>query len=284
MNINKNSFLFEEISSLKGVGLKTKKYLEKKNIEKIKDLLWDLPYSVIDRSKITNLKELEIGKITTVKVNVMKYNFPRIRNLPNKVICGNKEEKINVVFFNSYQGYIRKILPIGKEVIISGKINYYKKQYQITNPTYVKPIAEKEEITKIFPKYSLTEGLTEKTYRKLIFEVLNKITDNYEWHNDEFLKSNKFNRLKKTFLNLHNPSKKTDIFSNDYKRLAYDEIFANLLTLFSSRKSVKIKHRVIEGAYPAIHVKKSKNFITKLPKSMCEIKERNRNIYLIICE
>ena len=51
MNINKNSFLFNEISSLKGVGLKTKKYLERKRIEKIKDLLWDLPYSIIDRSK-----------------------------------------------------------------------------------------------------------------------------------------------------------------------------------------------------------------------------------------
>ena len=49
-------------------------------------------------------------------------------------------------------------------------------------------------------------------------------------------------------------------------------------------KSVKIKHRVFEGAYPARYVKKSKNFITKIPKSMCDIKERNRNIYLIICE
>ncbi len=86
MNINKNSFLFNEISSLKGVGSKTKKYLEKKKIEKIKDLLWDLPYSIIDRSEITSLKKLEIGKITTVRVNVIKYNFPRIRNLPNKVI------------------------------------------------------------------------------------------------------------------------------------------------------------------------------------------------------
>ena len=36
MNINKNGFLFNEISSLKGVGSKTKKYLEKKKIEKIK--------------------------------------------------------------------------------------------------------------------------------------------------------------------------------------------------------------------------------------------------------
>ena len=88
MNINKNSFLFNEISSLKGVGNKTKKYLQKKKIEKIKDLLWDLPYTIIDRSKITTLDKLEIGKITTIKVEVIKYNFPRIRNLPNKVICG----------------------------------------------------------------------------------------------------------------------------------------------------------------------------------------------------
>ena len=243
MNINKNSFLFKEISSLKGVGSKTKKILEKKKIEKIKDLLWDLPYSIIDRSKITNLKELEIGKITTIKVKVIKYNFPRLKNLPNKVICTENEEKINIVFFNSYEGYVKKILPIGKEVVISGKINYYKKQYQITNPTYVKPASEKKEIVKIFPKYSLTEGLTEKIYRKLIFEVLNKIDDNYEWHNDDFLKKNNFNRLKKTFLSLHNPSKNIDIFSNDYRRLAYDEVFANLLTLLSARRSVRSKKK-----------------------------------------
>ena len=30
MNLNKNSFLLNDISSLKGVGSKTKKYLEKK--------------------------------------------------------------------------------------------------------------------------------------------------------------------------------------------------------------------------------------------------------------
>ena len=55
MNINKNSFLFKDITSLKGVGSKIKKYLEKKKIETVKDLLWDLPYSVIDRSKITTI-------------------------------------------------------------------------------------------------------------------------------------------------------------------------------------------------------------------------------------
>ena len=65
MNINKNSFLFDEISSLRGVGKKTKKYLSNKKIEKIKDILWDLPYASIDRSKITSLKELEIDQFSS---------------------------------------------------------------------------------------------------------------------------------------------------------------------------------------------------------------------------
>ena len=94
MNINKKSFLFDDIDTLKGVGFKTKKHLERKKIEKIKDLLWDLPYSVIDRSKISSLDELEIGKILTIKVKVEKYNFPRIRNLPNKVICSENGKKL----------------------------------------------------------------------------------------------------------------------------------------------------------------------------------------------
>ena len=127
MNKNKNSFLFKDISSLKGVGKITKAYLEKKRIEKVKDLLCDLPHSIVDRSKISKIKELEIGKIATLKVKVSKYNFPRIRNLPNKVICSDNDYKINIIFFNCFEGYIRKVLPIGKDVIISGKIHYYKK-------------------------------------------------------------------------------------------------------------------------------------------------------------
>ena len=91
--MNNNNFLLSDISTIKGVGTKTRKYLQKKKIEKVKDLLWDLPYSFIDRSKITSLDKLEIGKILTIKVLVLKYNFPRIRNLPNTVIC--KDNKKN---------------------------------------------------------------------------------------------------------------------------------------------------------------------------------------------
>ena len=240
-NLNKNSFLFKDISSIKGVGKTLEKYLKNKKVDKVKDLLLDLPYEVIDRSEITSLNKLEIGKITTIQVTVKKYNFPRIRNLPNKVICSDENNKINIIFFNSREGYIRKILPLNKQVIISGKINFYKKNYQITNPTYVKEKNLKDKITKIFPKYNLTEGLKEKIYRNIILKVLSNFDKDDEWYSEQFLKENNFNKLEQTLKNLHNPITKKDINSNDYRRLVFDEIFSNLLYLSKSRKIVKVK-------------------------------------------
>ena len=185
MNQSKiHNFLIQNVTTLAGVGTKTKKLLKKKKIEKISDLLWNFPHGYTDRSNLQALDNLEIGKITTIKVKVIKYSFPRIRNLPSKVICEDSKGKIDIVFFNSREGYIRKILAINSHVVISGKINYYKNKYQITNPTYVLPINKIDYVNKIIPKYSLTEGLTEKIYRKLIDQVLIKITDLKEWHDE----------------------------------------------------------------------------------------------------
>ena len=66
--------------------------------QKINDLLWDLPYSFTDRSEIVSLNKLEVGKIVTIKIKVIKYNFPRIRNLPNKIKCKDEFGEIDLVF------------------------------------------------------------------------------------------------------------------------------------------------------------------------------------------
>ena len=100
MNESKiQNFLTQNVSNLNGVGAKTKVLLKKKKIEKISDLLWNLPQGFTDRSNVKKLDDLEIGKITTIKVKVNKYNFPRIRNLPNKVICADEKGKIDIIFF-----------------------------------------------------------------------------------------------------------------------------------------------------------------------------------------
>ena len=74
---------------------------------------------------------------TTSQVKIKKLNFPRIRNIPNKIICEDETGKIDIVYFNSREGYLRKIFPINEWVIISGKVNYFRDRYQITNPDYV---------------------------------------------------------------------------------------------------------------------------------------------------
>ena len=239
MNQSKlNNFLVQSVSTLNGVGDKTKKLLKKKKIEKISDLLWNFPQGSTDRSNLQTLDKLEIGKIATIRVKVLKYNFPRIRNLPSKIICEDKNGKIDIIFFNSREGYIRKILPINTDVIISGKVNYYKDKYQITNPSYVVPLEKVNYVKKIIPKYSLTEGLTEKMYRKVIDQVLAKITDLYEWHNDEVLKKIGNVSWYKSISKIHE-SREIDIKSKFYRRLAYDEILANLMVLSQVRKRIK---------------------------------------------
>ena len=239
MNQSKTlNFLVQNISSLSGVGEKTKKLLKKKKIEKISDLLWNLPQGYTDRTNIQKLDNLEIGKITTIRVKVIKYNFPRIRNLPNKVVCEDEKGKIDIVFFNSREGYIRKILPIESYVIISGKINYYNKKYQITNPAYVVPLNKEDYVNKIIPKYSLTEGITEKIYRKLIDNVFKNISELNEWHNkDILLKIGNVSWLD-SILNIHK-NNENHLQSNYYRRLAYDEILATLLVLSQARIRVK---------------------------------------------
>jgi len=246
----KIEFITQNISFLKGVGLKTKQLLKRKNIEKISDLLWHYPESFTDRSSLKNLDDLEIGKITTIKVKVIKYNFPRIRNLPSKVICEDKTGKIDIVFFNSREGYIRKILPLNNLVVISGKIGFYKNKYQLTNPSYVVPINKENYVATVIPKYSLTEGLTEKIYRKLIEQVLIKLPDLEEWHSPEIIKKIGNVRWKDAITNLHDPKINQNSRSPFYKRLAYDEILANLLVFSELRKKnkrVKKESKIFEN-------------------------------------
>ena len=279
MNQSKiHDFLFQNVSILDGVGTKTIKLLKKKKIEKISDLLWNFPQGFTDRSNLQTLDKLEIGKITTIKVKVVKYNFPRIRNLPNKVICEDKNGKIDIIFFNSREGYIRKILSLNTSVIISGKINYFKKKYQITNPAYIVPINKEDYVNKIIPKYSLTEGLTEKIYRKLIEQVLKNITDLTEWHNDEILKKIGNVGWSQSIFNVHQ-DKENNFNSKFHRRLAYDEILANLLVLSKARKRIKKFKKIKKKFNNYLSNKLIRNFDFELTKNQTSvIKEINSDL------
>ena len=235
--MNDHDYLLSNIQNIKGIGKKTSQLFKRKNINTIFDLLWHLPTSKIENSKVTNVGDIQIGKLQTIKLTPLKYNFPRIRRLPNRVVCQSKDIKIDCVFFNSYEGYIKKILPLNTEIIISGKINFFRNKYQITNPTQVKE--SNENILETQNKYSLTDGLTINKYNNIINEVLKELPDLDEWLNDDIKK--KFNNIKwkDAILKIHSLDTKEILKSKYYKRLVFDELFAHFL--LSSKIRTKIK-------------------------------------------
>ena len=166
--VNKSNYeyLLSDITSLKGVGIKTTNLLKKKKINNIFDLLWKLPKSYTDRSLSSKINDLRIGEDQTITIVPQKYSFPRIRYLPNKVLCSDETGEIECIFFNSYEGYVRKILPLGKEITVSGKIGFFRNKYQLTNPKYISNDASL--IKKKHNTYSLTDGISEKIYNKII--------------------------------------------------------------------------------------------------------------------
>ena len=238
MNLKKD-FIFQDVGKLKGVGPKVTKYLKKKKIEKIKDIILNLPYSETDRSKIYKLNELEIGKIQTIKVIVKKLNFPRIRNLPNKINCEDETGKIDIVYFNSREGYLRKIFPVNKWIIISGKVNFFKNRYQITNPDYVSNLEKKDFVVKTIPKYSLTKGINEKKYRFISEQVTNNLPNIDDWLNIDFIKSNNLLGWSESIKKLHNSEDSKNNLSKSYRRLVFDEICANFIALSENRRRIK---------------------------------------------
>ena len=237
MNNNTYKYLLSDLKNLKGIGLKTSNIFKRKKINNIFDLLWRLPKSYTDRSKSTKISDLKIGEVQTITLIPYKYNFPRVRNLPNRIICKDDTGEMDCVFFNSYEGYIKKILPLNKEVTISGKISRFKNKYQVTNPKYVSENASL--IKDKHNTYSLTDGITEKVYNKIINQILSNIPKLEEWHEEKIL--SRFNNISwnDAITELHKPENIGNYKSNFYERLAYDEILASFLVHSEIRKKIK---------------------------------------------
>ena len=269
-------YLLSDISTIRGIGLKTAKSFKRKNIYTIFDLLWSLPRDYIDRTEIVNINELQVGKIQTIKVIVKKYNFPRIRNLPNKVNCEDDTGKLDCIFFNSFEGYIKKILPLNTIVTISGKVGLYNNRYQITNPTNLS--VNENHVKKISNVYSLTDGITEKKYNKILNEVFQKLPNLDEWLDEDVHK--KFDNIswKDAIIKLHDPKnvKKKGNFLN---RLIFDEILATFLINSKIRRNIK----KIKKQKKIFNEENSKELINKLNFKLTNdqiktIKEINKDL------
>lgn len=234
--------LFRPLTALPGVGPRGGALLEKLvGGPKILDLLWHRPIDFVDRRFSPKIKDAPDGKVVTLAVRVQKH-FPAPRkNMPYKVWCTDDTGTINLVFFHAHKDWIEKQLPVGSDIIVSGRIEIFQGNPQIVHPDAIGTPADRASIETVEPVYPLTQGVTNKQVRKALSMSLNDIPKLSEWQDEAFKKKMNFMDFDDAVKGLHNISDEKELspLTPARARLAYDELLANQLTLLLVRNRQK---------------------------------------------
>lgn len=246
--------LFASVQSLPGVGEKTRDALERLVGSRVKDLVFHLPTSLIDRRAMPPLALAQSGSTITAKVRVEEYHAPppskqRNQQRPFRVLCSNDTGSITLIFFKTFPDYIEKLLPLGQERIISGKVERNYGVLQMAHPDHIAPVSQWEAICTVEPVYPLTYGLVHKHLVKTIRAALSHLPALPEWGDPHFIKKNQWKSWRTSLEALHQPQSAKDLDLNSplLSRLAYDELFASQLALQLTRKRVRVQGEVIHG-------------------------------------
>jgi ATP-dependent DNA helicase RecG len=242
--------LFAETRTLPGVGPKLAKLIERAAGTRLLDLIFDLPVGLVDRSYRPKLINAEEGRIATVEVNVLDHMPPRERRLPYKVRCSDDTALIDLVFFHAYPDTLKKQLPVGMRRVVSGKLERFKNQLQMTHPDFIVSPEEAAELPQHEAVYRLTEGLTSKPLSKAIRAALEKVPPMPEWLDPAYRRARKWENFHDALYTAHVPNDAEELepLAPARMRLAYDELLANQLALVLIRNAMRgLKGRSIKG-------------------------------------
>ncbi len=230
------SFLSKSLQYLKGIGPRRAALLAAElNIRTVGELLEHYPRDYIDRSKtvdIYNVGRTDDGEPETIQGKVVNHtaNKRTAKGRPRvgKVSIYDETGVAVLVNFGRRIGYIKSILPIGTEVVVSGKFSRRYNEIQATDYEFEVFDAENDTLIhtkRIVPKYPLTAKITAKMLRTWTRTAL----DEYGTQIPEFLPSRirQHQQLidRQTAINhIHFPDSEAHRLAAQ-RRLAFDEFF-----------------------------------------------------------
>ena len=238
--------IFNSIESIKGIGPKGARLF--KNLlgeDKLLYLLYHKPVSLLIRPRLTDAQLIQSGDRPTFKIKVLSHIKPHSRKSPYRILCQIQSFKgceLEIVFFNYHKDYLVKQLPENEVCWISGPVEWFNGQLQMTHPDYITKELDDWKIPLLEPIYPLTQGVTNKMVEFAVREAMKALPANMpEWIDETLLKRTDWPSFKEAIDQLHHPKSEKDL-TNDSKarqRLAYDEILANQLALAVMRSRYK---------------------------------------------
>ena len=235
--------LFAPIRSLKGIGPRLATMIEKLAGPNIVDLCWHIPSGIVDRRFTPKINDAPAGAIATITVKVVEHQAPRIKRLPYKVICSDDSGVLELVFFHARSDYLLKILPEGETRIVSGKVEHFQGNVQMSHPDRIGTLEELDELQAVEPVYPLTAGLTSKPLINAIRESVSLVPPLPEWQDPAWLSQQDMPDWQLALQRAHSPTTEDDLYAeaSAIRRLAYDELLADQLALSIVRATQRRK-------------------------------------------
>jgi len=243
------SFEYQSVQVLKGVGQAVAEKLKRLEIYNIQDVLFHLPLRYEDRTKITALGSLQLGQQALVEGTVdhceIKYGGRGRRSL----LCYLSDHTGAIVLrffhFNKAQ---QANLSSGTKLRCFGEARRGVNRLEFVHPEYQviqhNDVVIEQSLTPIYPK---TEGVHQTLLKKLSDQVLSKINEGHlvDWLPPQVMQQYKFPDLISALCSVHRPHKNENVFSlNECKsraqqRLLFEELLAHQLSLLQARNEIK---------------------------------------------
>ncbi|HKW79089.1 MAG TPA: ATP-dependent DNA helicase RecG [Candidatus Limnocylindria bacterium] len=160
----RNELLDRPITQLHGMRRDAAPLLERKGVQTIRDLIWNLPRAYHDFADIRPVAELRVNQEQTaegVLANVRHVRTLRGRSRTEAELV-DRTGRLRLVWF----GRERSELSNGRRVRVAGRVEIFRGMRQMTQPAVERVGAEAVHTGRIAPIYKLTEGLTEGWMRR----------------------------------------------------------------------------------------------------------------------
>lgn len=264
--------LFSPVTALSGVGPRIAKQIAKAAGEHIVDLCWHRPSSLIDRRFAPKITEAPDGAVATITLTVDDHIPPHNRRLPYRIRCSDETGTLDLVFFHARPDYLKKVLPEGETRIVSGRVEYFRNQPQMTHPDHIAKIEDRESLATVEALYPLSAGLTQKIMGKAVKAALEMTAELPEWIDPAFMKQQKWLPWRESLLVLHKPQSEADLDACALPRLrlAYDEILSSQLAL----ALIRARYRCLSGRAITGHGRLRDAALSALPFRLTESQEQ----------
>jgi ATP-dependent DNA helicase RecG len=242
--------LFTPVTALPGIGPQLAKLFERLAGPLVVDLLWHLPSGIVDRRASPPIDELQPDQIVTIALRVEAHQ-PGRGPRPYRIICADPTGRLTLTYFNVKGDYLMRLLPIGAERVISGRVEFYNRAPQIAHPDFVLRPDELDRLKPIEPVYRLTAGLAPRFVQRAVATALDRAPDLPEWIDPGLGQHRLWPAWADAVRQAHSPASDADLSPTGpaRERLAYDEVFASQLAVALVRaRRHRQKGRAIVGS------------------------------------